>query len=42
LLSRILAVRDFQIIGELGLRLVSGKGPVEVLVIDAVQKPSAN
>lgn len=27
---------------QLGLRLVSGKGPVEVLVIDAVQKPSAN
>lgn len=27
---------------QLGLRLVSGKGPVEVVVIDAVEKPSAN
>ena len=27
---------------QLGLRLVSSKGPVQVLVIDAVQKPSAN
>ena len=27
---------------QLGLRLVSGKGSVEVLVIDAVRKPSAN
>jgi uncharacterized protein (TIGR03435 family) len=27
---------------QLGLRLVSGKGPVEVLIIDAVQQPSAN
>jgi uncharacterized protein (TIGR03435 family) len=27
---------------ELGLRLDSGKGPVEVLVIDSVQKPSEN
>ena len=27
---------------QLGLRLVSRKGPVEVLIIDAVQKPSAN
>jgi bla regulator protein BlaR1 len=27
---------------QLGLRLVSSKGPVEVFVIDDVQKPSAN
>jgi bla regulator protein BlaR1 len=27
---------------QLGLRLVSSKGPVQVFVIDAVQKPSAN
>jgi uncharacterized protein (TIGR03435 family) len=27
---------------QLGLRLVSSKGPVEVLVIDSVQKPTAN
>jgi uncharacterized protein (TIGR03435 family) len=28
--------------GQLGLKLVSGKGPVEVLVIDHVERPSAN
>jgi uncharacterized protein (TIGR03435 family) len=27
---------------ELGLKLESAKGPVEVLVIDSVQKPSEN
>jgi uncharacterized protein (TIGR03435 family) len=27
---------------QLGLRLVSGRGPVEVLVIDSVQRPSEN
>ena len=27
---------------QLGLRLVPGKGPVEVIVIDSVQKPSVN
>jgi uncharacterized protein (TIGR03435 family) len=27
---------------QLGLKLESGKGPVEVLVIDHVEKPSAN
>jgi uncharacterized protein (TIGR03435 family) len=27
---------------QLGLRLESGKGPVEVLVIDSVQKPAEN
>jgi uncharacterized protein (TIGR03435 family) len=27
---------------QLGLRLESGKGPVEVLVIDQVEKPSEN
>ncbi|MBZ5578596.1 MAG: TIGR03435 family protein [Acidobacteriia bacterium] len=27
---------------QLGLKLVSGKGPVEVLVVDRVQEPSAN
>ena len=27
---------------QLGLKLESGKGPVEVLVVDSVQKPSAN
>ena len=27
---------------QLGLRLESAKGPVEVLVIDSVQKPSEN
>src|SRR5215475_1400559 len=27
---------------QLGLRLVSAKGPVEVIVIDSVQKPTAN
>jgi bla regulator protein blaR1 len=27
---------------QLGLRLVSQKGPVEIIVIDSVEKPSAN
>jgi uncharacterized protein (TIGR03435 family) len=27
---------------QLGLKLESGKGPVEVLVIDSVEKPSGN
>ena len=27
---------------QLGLRLVSAKGPVEVIVIDSVQKPTLN
>jgi len=27
---------------QLGLRLTSAKGPVEVLVIDSVQKPTVN
>jgi uncharacterized protein (TIGR03435 family) len=27
---------------QLGLKLESQKGPVEILVIDSVQKPSAN
>ena len=26
----------------LGLRLESGKGPVEILVVDSVEKPSEN
>jgi uncharacterized protein (TIGR03435 family) len=32
----------FTAIQELGLRLESTKGPVEVLVIDSVQKPTEN
>jgi uncharacterized protein (TIGR03435 family) len=32
----------FTAIQELGLRLESSKGPVEVLVIDSVQKPTEN
>ncbi len=32
----------FTAVQELGLRLESAKGPVEVLVIDAVQKPTTN
>jgi uncharacterized protein (TIGR03435 family) len=32
----------FSAIQELGLRLESAKGPVDVLVIDSVQKPTAN
>jgi uncharacterized protein (TIGR03435 family) len=32
----------FTAVQELGLKLASGKGPVEVLVIDHVEKPSAN
>jgi uncharacterized protein (TIGR03435 family) len=27
---------------QLGLKLISGKGPVEVIVIDHVERPSAN
>ena len=27
---------------QLGLRLESGKGPVEILVIDSIEKPSEN
>jgi len=32
----------FTAIQELGLKLESGKSPLEVLVIDSVQKPSEN
>jgi uncharacterized protein (TIGR03435 family) len=32
----------FTAIQELGLRLESAKGPVDVLVVDSVQKPTAN
>jgi uncharacterized protein (TIGR03435 family) len=32
----------FTAIQEVGLKLESAKAPVEVLVIDSVQKPSAN
>jgi uncharacterized protein (TIGR03435 family) len=30
------------LVEQLGLRLVSAKGPVEVIVIDRVQKPTSN